>query len=173
MRMFFSLQPSPSLALEIHAWQQLNWPTLQPAVPAENYHITVLYLGEVAEHQLALLQEAIEQLRIKGSVDQPLELHLDQIGFWPKSEVLWLGSTTADSVLEQLAKNLGRVTERMGWRRQHRTFHPHLTLKRRPKMLPAAPLVEPDFTFVADMLWLCESVQRNTIQLENGIYRRT
>ncbi len=54
-------------------------------VIANNLHITLVFLGDVSTEKAECVTDRVRQLRIK-----PVTLILDRIGWWKKTQVLWL-----------------------------------------------------------------------------------
>jgi RNA 2',3'-cyclic 3'-phosphodiesterase len=95
---------------------------------AENLHITLKFLGEVA---IDKVPSAIEILRnVPGSFSIPLKFH--SLGFFPnerRPRVLWVGMDAPQS-LSKLAMALDESLAQLGVAREGRDFSPHLTLAR-------------------------------------------
>ncbi|MGH8521796.1 MAG: RNA 2',3'-cyclic phosphodiesterase, partial [Gammaproteobacteria bacterium] len=95
-------------------------------VPAENLHITLLFLGSVTA-QTRTCAEAIAE----GIAGHPFELRLDQIGFWPRSGILWLGARELPESLAALVRDLHLGIAGCGIDLDARPFEPHVTLMRK------------------------------------------
>jgi 2'-5' RNA ligase len=103
--------------------QRLKW------IAAEQLHMTLSFLGEVPEARVPLVLEGMAvPLRAR-----PFDLVFERVGVFPPSgppRILWLGTSegasAASAVYEQVA---GRLVA-MGFPREERAFHPHLTLAR-------------------------------------------
>lgn len=157
MRTFFALLPDPDCCLAIEHWCQQCWPTLTRPVKARNYHITLSFLGEITPAQLDGIAESLSQFTCPS-----MDIALNDSGFWPDSDVLWLAPASAPDALASLAKRCTSVANRNGIRVSKKPFYPHLTLARRvaapPASPPPPPLTIPDFTFRCDQLFLLQSV---------------
>jgi 2'-5' RNA ligase len=95
----------------------------------EQFHITVKFLGEVAEDKVPALEaglaHAVRALR-------PFEVDLAGIGAFPnlrRPRVYWLGITQATD-LHVLQAHVESEIEPLGFPREARPFHPHVTLGR-------------------------------------------
>ncbi len=89
-----------------------NW------VPKENYHITLMFIGERPEeevHRISTLLGGIEA--------RPFKLHLSSVGRFG-SRVLWVGVEESEE-LQFLAKSVNTL---LGG--DFSRFHPHITLAR-------------------------------------------
>lgn len=97
-------------------------------VRAENLHVTLKFIGEVANEKLKVIRTALGQVRTE------LQVTLDfcGLGFFPNEKhprVLWVG-IKASANLSVLAAEIERATEELCILREKRPFSPHLTLAR-------------------------------------------
>lgn len=157
MRLFFSITPQPSVLLDIEQWRQQNWPLLERPVGVGNFHLTMAFLGECNVAQVEQLEHSLSTFRMSD-----IEFSLDDLGYWPDSEILWLGCKQQSDDLEQLAELCTKTANKAGLRVSARKFHPHLTLARRVKTPPAAPFFEPSFDCVATELQLQRSFRERS-----------
>jgi 2'-5' RNA ligase len=104
-------------------------------VRPENLHVTLKFIGEVPEAQLASIRTALAQVRS----DRPVTLAFGGLGFFPNERhprVFWAG-IEASPDLKTLAADIERATETPSIAREQRPFSPHLTLARfEPPRLP-------------------------------------
>jgi 2'-5' RNA ligase len=95
----------------------------------ESLHLTLKFLGNIEEGSIsAIEQEAVQA----GRLCSPFSLCLEQLGFFPNSSrprVVWVG-ITHDPGLIRLQQQLEDGLARLGFERERRAFHPHLTLAR-------------------------------------------
>jgi 2'-5' RNA ligase len=94
----------------------------------EGIHITLKFLGESDEWKLDSIKSALSPLHS----DRPLELDFRSIGFFPNEfhpRVIWCG-VKASSNLTQLASDVDRALQPLGFPAESRAFTPHLTLAR-------------------------------------------
>ena len=125
-RLFFALWPSEDVRAGLaEVMASLHVRGGKP-VPAENLHITLLFLGSVTA-QTRICAEKIAG----GIAGQPFELRLDQIGFWPKSGIVWLGGRELPESLAALVRNLHLGIAGCGIDLDARPFNAHLTLMRK------------------------------------------
>jgi 2'-5' RNA ligase len=97
-------------------------------VRPENLHVTLKFIGEVPETQLAPIRTALAQARS----ERPVTLSFRGIGFFPNEKhprVFWAGIEASPN-LKTLAADIEKATERLGIAREQRPFSPHLTLAR-------------------------------------------
>ena len=105
-------------------------------VRSENLHVTLKFLGEVAEDQLAAVETALSRIRSAQAVSAEFR----GLGFFPnekKPRVFWAG-IEASANLKTLAADIEGAMEKCGIAREKREFSPHLTLARLEGALPEA-----------------------------------
>jgi 2'-5' RNA ligase len=104
---------------------QVKW------VEPENLHLTLLFLGEVDERDLASVCKATAQA---CAAVVPFRLSLEGVGGFPnlrRPRTLWIGSGEGSQELCVLHDALERPLLELGcYRREERAFTPHLTLGR-------------------------------------------
>jgi RNA 2',3'-cyclic 3'-phosphodiesterase len=107
---------------------------LEPAlvirwVPAENLHVTLWFLGEVAEPRTPAVLAAID--RPFGI--PPFDLHVAGFGAFPPTgipRVFWLGVREGIDSLAFVHAGLARRLHPLGFQPERRPFSAHLTLGR-------------------------------------------
>lgn len=108
-------------------------------VRADALHVTLVFLGEVPEGEIALVREAIDSAA--GAV-APLALEVDGIGTFPPRgtpRVVWAGVGGDRAPLTALHAGLTAALQGHGFRLEDRAFSPHVTLGRlEPRVLPEA-----------------------------------
>lgn len=108
-------------------------------VKNEGIHITVKFLGEVAESKIAPMHEALELL---GDMYAPIRTTLDRIDAFPNKRRARVIVVTLHQGVEAMQTIFSEVEERldavMEIEREERAYLPHLTLGRRkvPKPFP-------------------------------------
>lgn len=125
-RLFFALVPPASVRDAIH---QASRAAVQLSdgrpVPAENFHITLAFLGYVGD---AATRDA---LNAAAEVQAPtFSFDLDEIGYWASSQVLWYGCSGTPSKLRELTLELRRRLTARGLKFDPDKFVPHVTLAR-------------------------------------------
>ena len=154
MRTFLTLVPDVDLALEIEKWCRLCWPAHERRIPVQNYHITVVFLGETDDNALQKLADLLENFN-----HQSFQLHLNKVGYWPDANVLWLGTDEVPDALVEMHKVCRRTVNRLGVRGGGKRYEPHVTLAKKFSTPPASALFEPDFLFRVQSLQLWSSVR--------------
>ena len=141
MRAFVAVPAPPALSAQLVAG-------VSPApgvrrLPAENLHLTVVFLGEVAEEAVPGLTQGVAAA-CRGH--EPFELRLERIGPAPprRPRMIW-GWFEAEPHLTALADAVAQAcAEGAPHARPPRTEHPHITVARlgrghRPSTLADTP----------------------------------
>jgi 2'-5' RNA ligase len=100
--------------------------------PIQDLHVTVQFLGDTPQEDLAPLGEA---LREAASAVPPIEVTYGGLGAFPNAQrprVLWAGvrEPEGQDLLPALARAVGRSLQGLGYRPERRAFHAHVTLVR-------------------------------------------
>ncbi len=108
-------------------------------VMPESMHITLKFLGEVSAHREAAVCDALEET-VSGV--SPFILHLRGFGAFPnarQAKVVWVGCKPP----AQFRALYAQVEERMskvGFARETRPFHPHVTVGRAHRGAPQSKI---------------------------------
>lgn len=97
-------------------------------VRPEGMHVTLKFIGYVAEDQLEPIRKALAAIHSA----QPIDLRFRGVGFFPNEKrprVMWCG-IEASSNLAPLARDIESALEPLGIALETRDFVPHLTLGR-------------------------------------------
>lgn len=103
---------------------KLNW------VDTENMHLTLKFLGEIDESQAEKVIEVLGNVSIKYS---PFVIKFNGLGMFPNKKspkVLWHGLTKGEHHLKELQLLIDSELNKVGFEKEDREFHPHLTLAR-------------------------------------------
>jgi 2'-5' RNA ligase len=98
-------------------------------VAPEALHLTLSFLGEVAEQRIDELMKALGAVAMRYD---PFAIRLAGIGAFPglrRPRVLWLG-VADDGSLARLQSATAAALEPLGFPREQRAYSPHLTLAR-------------------------------------------
>lgn len=110
-------------------------------VPAENWHITLRYLGSTTTVQRDLVLAYLDH---HLAVD-PFRIRLVGLGGFPresKASVLWLGIASGAESLGRVAAICEMAAIEASFEPEGRPFHAHLTLARLRPPVDIRPLVE-------------------------------
>lgn len=154
MRAFFGIAFEPGLQVDVDAWRRQNLPDFVRPVLAENFHLTLAFLGDVSGRQLHVLVERAGLVRCNR-----FELTLDQVGYWPKREIAYLGPSVVPDQLLSLVDQTRQLVRRSGLRVERRAYKPHVTMARRCQTAPPPPLKPADFELRATEVHLFESTR--------------
>jgi 2'-5' RNA ligase len=157
MRAFFGLSPDPKTKLAIETWRSNAFAHFDAPVSVANFHVTLAFLGQISDKLLERIDESAAKLSQVTSFD----VSLDCVGYWSKPKALWLGSSNTDDQHLSLSKDLHKLANNLKLNLPKQDYVTHLTLARKCKLNPAAPLIKPNFAFTADQFHLFESVSSN------------
>ena len=133
IRAFIAIELPPELKKEltkVETQLKINSPPVIKWIEPGSIHITLKFLGETSDAILDDLILAMEESVVGVS---PFKLDVRQLGAFPgvdRPQVIWVGVSGEMEKLKQLQKNLEKNTEQLGFKRESRTFSPHLTLGR-------------------------------------------
>jgi 2'-5' RNA ligase len=136
LRLFFALQPT---AEQGEALATAVAPLLAQLgaqqVPAENLHVTLCFVGAVAEEKLDALKAAARGVRARA-----LALHFDCIDYWAKPRILCATAldSASGSPAGTLSAQLANATVDAGFAPDAKPFRAHLTLARKVDATSAA-----------------------------------
>jgi len=111
-------------------------------VRPEGLHLTLKFLGEIPQEQLAAVYQAVE----RGVVGiAPFAFVLTELGAFPnlrRPRVLWLGVLRGQESLKKLQEQVEAQLAECGFPKEKRQFSPHLTLGRVKSLHGIQPLLE-------------------------------
>jgi 2'-5' RNA ligase len=137
-RLFFALWPTAGVRERLAAEVQAH-AALGRAIPARNLHVTVVFLGAVPAERVAGVLESV-----KLTVGVRFMLHLEQVEFWRRSNLLCLTAQRTPPELSALVGRLRAALRERGFELdEHEKFRPHVTLVRDVARGPAAAAVAP------------------------------
>ncbi|MEK1836210.1 MAG: RNA 2',3'-cyclic phosphodiesterase [Pseudomonas sp.] len=153
-RLFFALNCAPEQRRAIAQWRSALGLNVGRPVPAENFHLTLLFLGTVGMAQIAGVCEAAANVQMPG---MPLTVVLDRLEVWRRSGVLLLAPEQAAPELLRLVYALEQAMLPFGFEDTRREFRPHLTLMRDYRAPVPESATPPEFFLRADRFTLFES----------------
>jgi 2'-5' RNA ligase len=161
LRLFFGLWPDPlvreCIATELaELVDGLDGRQLPPA----NYHVTMAFLGEVAITDLAEIQAAAQRVRVV-----PFELQLTHTGYWPNTQIAWLGADGCPPELSGMVNALTTELIAIGIQPQTEPYEPHVSLARRASGCAQIRLAAP-------ISWQVDgfALLRSEISAEGSVY---
>jgi len=133
MRAFIAIDLDPEIKknlmdilrrLKRLAPQNVGW------VKEHGLHLTLKFLGEIDEIQATQIKDLMKDI---AGTTKPFPMEMKGTGFFPPASrhprVLWIG-TTEQPLLAELQERFEDGLEKIGFSREDRPFHPHLTLGR-------------------------------------------
>jgi len=171
-RLFFAFWPDEATREAMHhaARKAVRHSGGRP-VPAVNLHVTVAFLGSVAES----LRPEVERIGAavaadglggeagagqegsRGEAAGPLVLLFDGLAFWAKPQVLVASCSQPPREVAALAARLWKAMRPLPIRPDLRPYQPHVTLARKVKK-PAPDLALKPVSWPVSALTLVESV---------------
>lgn len=157
-RLFFALWPSDALRTQIHQkTHALARATRRRVIPPENFHVTVLFLGEVLRSRVEIVRDAGARASATAG---SFELWLDQIEYWPGSKVACLTAPVTPPALAALAEQLRFNLLEHQIKPHPQVLRPHLTLVRKLPRLRAAVAMPPVRWTVEEFVLVDSEVSR-------------
>ena len=95
-----------------------------------NLHLTLKFLGEIPTASVADFSKAVS---LAVNRVQPFSIRLEQTGIFPTHglpRVLWIGINDPSTQLTELHARLEQESSQVGFAKETRPFHPHLTIAR-------------------------------------------
>jgi 2'-5' RNA ligase len=128
-RLFFALWPTIELSRELHqfAGSALHGGTGRRVLP-ENIHLTLAFLGSVNESFRECAEQAAAAIRA-----EPFTLMLEQMGYWSKSGILWVGPNQTPPPLLSLVQELNAGLAGCGYEAEQRPYAAHVALARKAR----------------------------------------
>ena len=102
-----------------------------------NLHMTLAFIGEWTEDITELLP----------SIEQPFLITLSHLGVFPEADVIWAGVQPSEP-LNHLAKHVHHILSEAGIPFDRKTFNPHITLGRKPRIPETAILSDIEISSV-------------------------
>jgi 2'-5' RNA ligase len=153
-RLFFALPCAAAQRRAIAQWRSALELSNGRPVPAENFHLTLMFLGAVAVTQIPGICAAAAGVRTPG---EQLTVPLDRLDVWRRAGILLLAPAQEPQVLRQLVYALQQALLPLGFVDAPREFRPHLTLMRDYRTSVPESNTPPDFHLSARHFTLFES----------------
>ncbi|RMF65796.1 MAG: RNA 2',3'-cyclic phosphodiesterase [Calditrichaeota bacterium] len=96
----------------------------------ENIHLTLRFLGDVAQERIPAVADAMGNAAAGFSVFSVTVAGLGAFPNLKRPRVLWVGVQDPGGELTELARRLENALNEIGFERERRPFRPHLTLGR-------------------------------------------
>ena len=128
VRIFYALWPDAMTRRKIQRVYDGVGPLKGVGRPVrlQNLHMTLHFIGNVAESMLPCYLRAGDAVRVS-----PFTLKLNSCGGFANARVSWLGCHVFPLQLSQLHEQLGRQLVDCGFAVENRPFRPHVTMARK------------------------------------------
>ena len=157
-RLFFALWPDNVTRHTLARWQSA---LSGRKIPVNNLHMTLIFLGAQSKEKIPVLSQLITTISFNA-----IELIIDKVGYFSRSQISWAGIQNAPATLFQLHAKLSKALLQQSISFDNRkNFKPHITLARhsnRPNKVDFKPII-----WKADQLVLVES---RFIKTSRGAY---
>jgi RNA 2',3'-cyclic 3'-phosphodiesterase len=129
MRLFVAIEIAPEIRGRITQFLERLRPRIANArwVRPEGMHITLKFLGNVADDKRSAIENALRQIR-----HAPISIAVEGVGAFPNPRsprVLWVGINSGPK-LSKLAEQVDAAMALLGFEQEKRAFTPHVTLAR-------------------------------------------
>jgi len=158
IRAFFGIGLEGRDSSRITDWRDQTCTCEGKPVPPANLHITLAFIGDIKRTALEQIADGAERYFAMNAIGGGT-LVLDTAGYWSKPGIFWIGPSQWPQTLNRLSQKLGHLSCAAGGKRNNRPFQPHVTLNRRCRNPPAAPLYEPNVSLSYANCTLFESHQ--------------
>ena len=144
-RLFFALWPDLDMRNKLTQFS-LSLPLDRfNRVPAHNYHVTLVFLGQVNSRAEQALKKFADTIIV-----EPFSLIFDRISYWTKPRVISLTARQPAQQAAALAQLLTDAAASCGVQTDSRPYIPHVTLARKVLAFPEKnchPIVWPAHSF--------------------------
>ena len=108
------------------------------AVPRDNWHITLLYIGDFPEAAIPGLLTKAAEIHV-----EPFRTRLDRVEFWPRPRLACLVPTSIPTELARLNQRLQNILNDAGFLLETHQFRPHITVCRQARPFETQRLAQP------------------------------
>ncbi len=152
-RLFFALWPDDSLRemLDRRVPPLVAGLHGKPQRP-DQWHVTLEFLGAVPAARQPAVRAAAE-----ATGGEPVTVVFDLLDHWRRPQVYCLAASVTPAPLARFVSDLRAALFAQGFVPETRDYRPHVTLARKVRAAPVAPLPEP-ITWTADRFALVRSL---------------
>lgn len=160
-RYFFALELSSATQALLANWRDQELLLPYKAVPAQNLHITLAFLGALTDQQKHQLIAAVSQIKSSLAKQTNYTLKLNRLNYFKKPKVLYITNNEIPPWLTILATALSQQAIALGLFQEKRPYLPHITLYRKATALPNN-LPQGDIDISVDSFSLFQSLTSKT-----------
>jgi 2'-5' RNA ligase len=132
-RLFFAVWPAPEVQRALgEIARGARSECGGRAIPAENIHLTLVFLGNLPRERLAALETLGPAVR-----GRRFDLTVDRLEYWRHNRILWAGTSACPEALQALVSSLQEAVAGSEFRFDQRPYVPHVTLLRNARRAPA------------------------------------
>jgi RNA 2',3'-cyclic 3'-phosphodiesterase len=129
-RLFFALWPQEASRACLSAQIRARLPRAARAVPPANLHLTLVFLGSVANERLPEVHSIAMQVCARLT-PQMLQIRLSRLAHWREPQILVALPETQPAPLEHLAEALSQALRGAGFTPDLKPFRAHVTVARK------------------------------------------
>lgn len=107
-------------------------------VGVENYHLTIKFLGEVPSEKAVVVKEKLGELSSRFKKFTSSILGMGAFPSLDRPVVIWAGVSEGNERVIEIAQSVDDALEPLGFKREERAFHPHVTLGRVRRGFPVS-----------------------------------
>lgn len=130
-RLFFALWPDGETRQSLLRVNHLIRAQAIKAVTPGNFHVTLVFLGNVDDSTALLLNQHIDEISVKA-----FELTFDCVSYWSRPKILCLTCSQFNSEITALAASLDKQARDCGLPTDTRPYTPHITMARHVRHAP-------------------------------------
>jgi 2'-5' RNA ligase len=138
LRLFLAISIPETVREELRRFQRELQPFLPPHLirwaKADQFHLTLKFLGNVSATEVPALRETVREI---CAVASPMHLRAEGVGFFPDEfspRVFWVDVKNPDGQLLKLQQQLEAAVERFAEKAEEKKFIAHITLARFEKL---------------------------------------
>ena len=135
-RLFIALDISDNDQKAIAVWRTAHLNFTFKEIPAQNFHITLAFIGSIDKTTQTNLQTLISTSIKKFAHSGTIELNLDHCGHFKKPKVYYIANSKIPSRLQTLATELKEHILSLGIYQDDRPYLPHISIFRKATYQP-------------------------------------
>jgi RNA 2',3'-cyclic 3'-phosphodiesterase len=141
-RLFFALWPDEDSRARLCVAIRELLPQGARPVPRANLHLTLAFLGSVADERIGAVDAMATQVCSRLTA-QPLQIELTQLAHWREPQILVALPQRQPPTLEALAATLSQALLQKGFTPDLKRFRAHVTVARKVTRPPKTPALPP------------------------------